>query len=154
MIILDTTVLAYAVGEEHPLREPCRRLLAAHASGAIEATTTVEVLQEFTHVRARRRTREDAVNLTRLYVVALDPIVTTAADLDAGLSLFQAHPELGAFDAVLAGVALARGAEALVSADRSFASIPDLPWIDPATPAMDRLVGDSASAGGDQPRST
>jgi predicted nucleic acid-binding protein len=149
MIILDTTVLAYAVGEEHPLREPCRRLLAAHASGTIEATTTVEVLQEFAHVRARRRTREDAVNLTRLYVVALDPMVTTTADLDAGLSLFQGHPELGAFDAVLAGVALARGAEALVSADRAFASVPDLPWIDPATPAFDRLVAGSASSAGE-----
>ena len=65
MIILDTTVLAYAVGEDHPLREPCRRLLAAHANGSIEATTTVEVLQEFTHVRARRRSRQDAARLTR-----------------------------------------------------------------------------------------
>jgi hypothetical protein len=42
VIIVDTTVLAYAVGDEHPLREPCRRLLAAHANGTIEATTTVE----------------------------------------------------------------------------------------------------------------
>jgi predicted nucleic acid-binding protein len=141
VIILDTTVLAYAVGEEHPLREPCRRLLAAHASGAIEATTTVEVLQEFAHVRARRRTRQDAVDLTRLYVVALNPIVTTVADLDAGLSLFKHYPELGAFDAVLAAVAVARGAEALVSADRAFAAMPNLPWIDPATPAIDRLLG-------------
>ena len=145
MIILDTTVLAYAVGEEHPLREPCRRLLAAHATGAIEATTTVEVLQEFAHIRARRRSREDAVNLTRLYVVALNPIVTTAADLDGGLSLFQEHHELGAFDAVLAAVALLRNAEAIVSADRAFASVPELKWIDPATPAVDRLIGDSAS---------
>jgi uncharacterized protein len=142
VIILDTTVLAYAVGEDHPLREPCRRLLAAHASGTIEATTTIEVLHEFAHVRARRRTREDAVNLTRLYLVALDPVVTTAADLDSGLSLFQEHPELGAFDAVLAAVALGRGAEALVSADRAFASVPGLPWIDPATPAIDRFLGD------------
>jgi hypothetical protein len=142
VIILDTTVLAYAVGEEHPLREPCRRLLAAHASGIIEAMTTVEVLQEFAHVRARRRTREDAANLTRLYMVALNPIVTTAADLDAGLTLFEQHSELGAFDAVLAAVALARGAEVLVSADRAFASVPGLAWIDPATPAIDRLLGD------------
>ena len=152
MIILDTTVLAYAVGEEHPLREPCRRLLAAHASGAIEATTTVEVLQQFAYVRARRRSREDAVNLTRLYVVALGPIVTTAADLDAGLTLFGQHPELGAFDAVLAAVALSRGAEALVSADRAFASVPELAWIDPATSAIDRLVGDSASGAGETDR--
>ena len=152
MIILDTTVLAYAVGEEHPLREPCRRLLAAHASGTIEATTTVEVLQEFAHVRARRRSREDAVNLTRLYVVALGPIVTTTADLDAGLTLFGQHPELGAFDAVLAAVALSRGAEALVSAVRAFASVPELAWIDPATSAIDRLVGDSASGAGETDR--
>ena len=142
MIILDTTVLAYAVGEEHPLREPCRRLLAAHANGTIEATTTVEVLQEFAHVRAHRRTREDAVKLTRLYIVALNPIVTTVAELDAGLTLFQQHAELGAFDAVLAAVALARGAEALVSADRAFASVPGLTWIDPAAPDVNPYLGD------------
>jgi predicted nucleic acid-binding protein len=154
LIILDTTVLAYAVGDAHPLREPCRRLLAAHANGTIEATTTVEVLQEFAHVRARRRTREDAVNLTRLYVVALNPIVTTAADLDAGLSLFGQHAELGAFDAVLAAVALARGAEALVSADRAFASVPELAWIDPSTAAVDHLLGESASGVGDSDQKT
>lgn len=140
MIILDTTVLAYAVGDQHPLRDPCRRLLTAHANGTIEATTTVEVLQEFAHVRARRRTREDAANLTRLYSVALDPIVTTAADLDAGLSLFEHHPELGAFDAVLAAVALAHGADALVSADGAFAAVPELTWINPATAAVDSLL--------------
>lgn len=145
MIILDTTVLAYAVGDEHPLREPCRRLLAAHANGTIDATTTVEVLQEFAHVRSRRRTREDAANLTRLYAAALSPIVTTAADLDAGLSLFEQHPELGAFDAVLAAVTLARGANSLVSADGAFASVPELVWIDPATAAVDSLLGGSAS---------
>jgi predicted nucleic acid-binding protein len=132
VIVLDTTILAYAVGEDHPLREPCRRLLAAHASGSIEATTTVEVLQEFAHVRARRRTRQDAVNLT---------IVTTAADLDSGLSLFEQHPELGAFDAILAAVAIARGAEALVSADRAFAVVEELAWVEPGTQAFDGLLG-------------
>jgi predicted nucleic acid-binding protein len=39
MIVLDTTVLAYAVGGEHPLRNPCRRLLAAPDS-APDARTT------------------------------------------------------------------------------------------------------------------
>jgi predicted nucleic acid-binding protein len=77
----------------------------------------------------------------RRQAAALDPIVTTAADLDAGLSLFERHPETGAFDAVLAAVAIARGAEAVVSADRAFGAIPELVWIDPATPALDRLLG-------------
>ncbi len=65
MIVLGTTVIACAVGEEHPLRDPCRRILAAHADGRIDATTTVEVIQELVHVRARRRDRADAAALGR-----------------------------------------------------------------------------------------
>src|SRR5688500_7640344 len=56
MIVLDTTVLCYTVGESHPLREPCRQLLLAQADGRVDAATTIEVIQEFVHVRARRRT--------------------------------------------------------------------------------------------------
>ena len=142
MILLDTTVLAYAVGEDHPLRDPCRRVLQAHADGRVDATTTIEAIQEFTHIRARRRTRSDAVEVARLYLTALNPIATTLEDLDRGLDLFERHPSLGAFDAVLAAVALAR-ADTLVSADHAFASVGGLIWIDPATRALERLVGDS-----------
>lgn len=142
MIVLDTTVLAYAVGEEHPLRDPCRRLLAAHADGRVEATTTVEVIQEFAHIRGRRQTRKDAVRLARRYMAAFSLLVTTPDDLDRGLDLFEQYPALGAVDAVLAAVALDRRAEALVSADRAFASVPGLPLVDPATPAIMRLIGD------------
>lgn len=142
MIIIDTTVLAYAVGEKHPLRDPCRRLLAAHADGRIDATTTVEVIQEFAQIRARRRTRPDAVLLARRYMAAFSLLVTMPDDLERGLGMFEQYPALGAFDAVLAAVALERGAEALVSADRAFASVPGLPFVDPATPAIGRLVGD------------
>lgn len=140
MIVLDTTILAYAVGEAHPLRAPCRRLLAAHGDGRIEVTTTLEVIQEFAHIRARRRTRTDAVGLARQYLKAFAVLVVTSDDLDRGLALFEQHPTLGAFDAVLAAVALDRGAEAFVSADRAFASVPNLRWIDPATPALGSLI--------------
>src|SRR6476646_11029825 len=50
MIVLDTTVLVYAKGSEHPLRAPCRELIEAVAGGSIEATTSVEAIQEFVHV--------------------------------------------------------------------------------------------------------
>ncbi len=140
MIVLDTTILAYAVGDAHPLRDPCRRVLTAHGEGRIEATTTIGVIQEFAHIRARRRTRTDAVTLARHYLSAFAVLVATSDDLDHGLSLFDHHPALGAFDAVLAAVALERGAEALVSADRAFASVPNLRWVDPATPALRRLI--------------
>jgi len=140
MIVLDTTILVYAVGDDHPLRDPCRRLLVAHGEKRVEATTTVEVIQEFTHVRARRRTRPDAVKIAREYVKAFNVVAPTTDDLDLGLSLFEQHPALGAFDAVVAAVALNRRADALVSADRAFATVPNLPWVDPMTPDMQRLI--------------
>ncbi|MBX5446146.1 type II toxin-antitoxin system VapC family toxin [Sphaerobacter sp.] len=140
MIVLDTTVLTYAVGSDHPLREPCRRLLAAHGDGRVAATTTIEVIQEFAHVRARRRSRSDAVMLARYYAVALPLLTTLPDDLELGLALYERVPALGAFDAVLAAVALNRGASALVSADRAFAGVPHLQWIDPASPALAHLI--------------
>lgn len=146
MILLDTTVLVYAVGSDHPLREPCRRILSAHRDGRIEATTTVECVQEFAHVRARRRTRRDAVELARSYVEALRPLAIELDDLERGLALFERHPDLGAFDSVLAAVALGRGAEALVTADRAFAAVPGLPVVDPLSTALDRLIAERADA--------
>jgi hypothetical protein len=140
MILLDTTVLAYAVGADHALRDPCRQVLAAHAEGRVTATTTIEVLQEFLHVRARRRPRSDAVALTAAYVDALSPIETTTDDLRRALGMFDESPALGAFDALLAAVAIGRGAT-LLSADGAFAGVPGLSWVDPAGAALERLLG-------------
>ncbi len=141
MIVLDTTVLAYAIGDEHALRDPCRRLLEAHADERVEATTTVEVIQELAHIRARRRTRSDAIEVARRYAAAFDLLITTPEDLDQGLALLEQHASLGAFDAVLAAVAMNRQAQALVSADTAFGSIPGLPWVSPLSPALAGLIG-------------
>ena len=94
MILLDTSVLVYAVGNEHPLRDPCRRVLSAQRDGAIDAAVTVEILQEFTHARARRHPRADAVAVARDYAASLRVLQATAADLDRGLDIFVAHPDL------------------------------------------------------------
>lgn len=122
MIVLDTTVLVYAVGAGHPLREPCRDLIGAIAAGRLSATTTVEVLQEFTHVRARRRDREDAARRARDYLDLLAPLLVVGeADLQDGLRLYARADRLGAFDAVLASAAGRANAAAVVSADVAFA---------------------------------
>ena len=139
MILLDTSILVYAVGSEHPLREACRRLLAARAAGLLSATTPTEVVQEFAHVFARRRDRKRTASIARDYVTALSPIATHPDDLSRGLELFEAHPELGAFDAVLAAVAVGHDAT-LISADRSFSVVPGLKWMNPGTPEIDALL--------------
>ncbi len=131
MIVLDTTVLVYAVGDRHELREPARELVEAIAGGRVRATTTPEAIQEFTHVRARRRSRKDAAALAASYADLLSPLLEVCeADLRAGLRLFERHEELGAFDAVLAAAAIARDAATLVSADRAYAAVRGLSFVE------------------------
>jgi len=141
MIVLDTTVLVYAKGADHPLREPCRALVQAIADQRVAATTTVEVIQEFVHVRARRRDREDAAALGRAYAELLSPLLPVTADeLARGLAWYERCERLGAFDAVLAATAAAAGAEALVSADAAFAELPDVMHVAPDSSGVRRLL--------------
>lgn len=141
MILVDTSILLYSVGEHHALRDPCRRLVDAIRRGSVPATTTAEAIQEFVHVRAKRRPRTNAAAIGRDFVRLLRPLIRVEeADLERGLRLFERTPSIGAFDAVLAAVALRLRAEALVSADKGFGTVPGLRHIDPASPALERLV--------------
>jgi uncharacterized protein len=141
MIVLDTTVMVYAKGADHPLRDPCRGLIEAIAERRLEATTTVEAVQELVHVRARRRGREDAAALGRSYAQLLAPLLTVSgATLDRGLALYERSERLGAFDAVLAAAAEVAGASALVSADTAFAELTDIEHVVPDGSGLARLL--------------
>ncbi len=142
MIVLDTTVLVYAKGRAHPLRDSCRDLIGAVADERLQATTTAEVIQEFVHVRARRRDRHDAATLGRDYAELLSPLLQiTREDLARGLLLFEQTYRLGAFDAVLAASAAAAEATALVSADAAFTELPELPHVVPDAAGVAALIG-------------
>lgn len=142
MIIVDTTVLVYAVGAEHPLAEPCRRLVESIGAGRVSAATTTEVIQEFAHVRARRRTRREAVRDARAFAELLAPLMSVDEDtLRDGLRIFQQTQALGAFDAVLAAAAMARDATALVSADAAFSGVAGLRHLQPDSPELLEVAG-------------
>jgi predicted nucleic acid-binding protein len=125
----------------HTLQEPCSRVVRAAGTGRVRATTTVEVIQEFAHIHGRRRERSLVARRARDFAELLAPLlVVERSDLEHGLDLWSETPELGAFDAVLAAVARDRGAEALVSADASFAAVSDLRYVDPAAAELDELL--------------
>ncbi len=131
MIVLDTTVLVYAVGDDHTMRAAARAIVEAAEDGAVQATTTVEAIQEFVHVRARRRDRTDAAALGRAYATLLSPLLQPSEDdLERGLRLFEREERLGPFDAVLAATAISAKAVGLVSADTAFDGIRGLRWVD------------------------
>lgn len=138
--MLDTTVLVYALGADHPFREPCRQLIQAVADGTIEATTTAQVVQEFVHVRARRRGRTDGSRLGRDYADLLAPMpAVSAEELRHGLMLYEANDALGAFDAVLAATAMAVRAT-LVSADTAFGAVSGLDHVVPDPAGLATLL--------------
>jgi predicted nucleic acid-binding protein len=141
VIVVDTTILVYASGDVHPLRDDSLRLFEAIADGRIEGTTTVEVIQEFVHVRARRQSRAEAAKSARAFADLLAPLLV-ASDLtvDDGLRIFEQHDSLGGFDAFLAANAIAGKADALVSADRAFSSVSRLTHIAPGTAEFERLL--------------
>lgn len=140
MIVLDTTVLVYAVGVRHPLREASRRLVRAIGEG-LAATTSVAVIQEFAYVRARMRGRSDARARATEFAELLAPLLPVLpSDVEPGLRLFERHDELDASDAFLAVAAVAHDAEALVSADRAFAGIRGLRFVELGSSRLDALL--------------
>jgi predicted nucleic acid-binding protein len=145
VIVLDTTVLVYATGAEHPLRAPCRRVVQAVGEGRLAATTTAEVIAERVAVRGRRRPRADAVEVGRRFTELLSPLASPDEEVAlSALDLYERHPRLGSLDAVLAALVLRKGYAALVSASRAFGSVRGLKAVDPATPALDGLLAEGS----------
>lgn len=141
-MVLDTSVLAYAVGAEHPLREPSRRIVEAIRSGEATATTTAGVIQEFVGIRSRRRSRSDAVAFGRDFAALLSPLAPVEeSDLDLGLRIFERSDRLGSFDAILAAVAINRDVEALISSDQGFRGVRRLHHVDIGGPELDGILG-------------
>ncbi len=136
MIVVDSAVLVYCAGGDHPLRQPCQVVIEAAASGRVEARSTIEVIQEFAWVFAARRPRSDAVARAQSFAVILSPLFQPGDDdLEAGLAIFESTPALGSFDAVLAATAMREDA-VLVSPDGGFGTVPGLRYLNPSSPSF------------------
>lgn len=121
LILLDTNVLALAVGAEHPRRTAAQKLIRLIANRDVRASTTPEVLQEFAHVRGRRGSRSEGSRQVLDFLTLLSPLVVTQPeDVPVGLDLWTRYPAIGCFDAMLLGTAHRVGAT-VVSTDKAFA---------------------------------
>ena len=48
-VLVDTAVIMYAAGAEHPLRDPSRRVLSRVGTGDLDGVISVEIVQEIFH---------------------------------------------------------------------------------------------------------
>ncbi len=131
-VVLDTAVFVYAVGGEHPYREPCRSIVDRARLRFLSAVVSADLLQEFVHHRARRTgDRADAVRQAGEILSFCRVLDVTLAVARNALDLFATHERLHARDAVFAAVALERDIGHILSPDRAFDVVPGLVRVDP-----------------------
>lgn len=121
MILIDTNVIMYAAGAEHPNKRPSVALLERVAAGDVEATIDAEALQEILH-RYRAIGRWDdgrrVYDLTRQLFPSVVPI--TAEVVDRARRVLETDDRLMARDALHAAVVMIEGFDAVCSYDRDF----------------------------------
>lgn len=129
---IDTAVLMYAAGAEHPLREPCRRVMLAIGSGALTAVTSVEVVQELLHrfiairrVDIGRQLASDAMDTFAPVLPISHAVMRRVPDLAAR------YPSLGARDLVHVATCVHEGIAEIVSPDRAFDQVAEVRRLDP-----------------------
>lgn len=141
--LYDTSIFIYALGGEHPYREPCREIVRRATIGELQGEASADLLQELAHQRVRRTgDRLGAAKTTRNVAKLAWWHPLEPNDVQRGIDLFETHPDLDARDAVFAALALNRGIDAILATDRAFDGIDGLKRIDPADErAVATLVG-------------
>ena len=131
-VLLDASVVVYALGEANPRREPCRALLQAAASGEFRAYASVEMVQEVVHHRLRKLGDRRIAGADGRSVSAICTLLFFDREvLDLSLELIERFPTIRGRDAVHAATALAYGIERIASTDPAFDGIPGLTRLDP-----------------------
>jgi predicted nucleic acid-binding protein len=142
--LYDTTIFVYALGREHPYREPCLRIIDLAEKGLLAGEISADLLQEVSHQRLRQTgSRQRATRNARNIAGLCEVLDVRRDDQMRALDLFESHSKLSARDAVFAAVALNRGIGAILSTDRGFDGIEGLERIDPADEeAVQSLIDD------------
>ncbi len=133
-VFIDANVPIYAAGGDHPLKEPCARILRIVAEDPRPFATDSEVLQELLH----RYLAQGRWTLGREVLAAfadamhgrVEPV--HAEDVLTASGLADHHPGASARDLVHAAVMQRMGTGRIISADTDFDRIEGVERLDPA----------------------
>jgi predicted nucleic acid-binding protein len=146
---IDTAVIMYAAGAEHPLRDPSRRVLSRIGNGELDGVISVEVVQEILHRFVSVRRSEVGQAQAREAMDFFAPVLPlTHALMRRVPDLALKYPGLDARDLVHVATCIHEGITEIVSPDRGFDQVAELRRIDPAEfaadPAADFVTGPAA----------
>lgn len=124
----------YAGGGEHPLKEPCKRILVLIADQPGAFITDAEVLQEMMHRYLAIRRWGEGSGLFQWFATLMrdrvEPIF--AEDVERAAELAVNYPDLSARDLLHSAVMQRLGLRQIVSADAGFDRLAGIERLDPA----------------------
>ena len=133
-IFVDTAVLMYAAGGEHPMRAPSAHFLDLVARGEVDAVTSAEVVQEVVHRFKALRRPSVGAEIARHTLDLFAPVLPITHALMRRLpDLIEQYPQLAARDVLHVATCIHEGIEEIVSPDRGFDQVTGLRRVDPAT---------------------
>lgn len=129
---VDTSVIMYAAGSDHPLKAPCQRVLERVADGDLDAVISVEVVQEIIHrFVAVRRPAQGATIANDAMDLFAPVLPITHATMRRMPELVARHPGLAARDLLHVATCQQEGIEVIISTDRGLDAVPGIRRIDP-----------------------
>lgn len=132
-VFVDTAVIMYAAGTDHPLRAPSRRILERVATGDLDAVISVEVIQEIVHRYLAIGRPDIAAAMARDAMDLFAPVLPiTHAVVRRLPPLVDRYPRLAARDLIHVATCEHEGIETIVSPDRGFDAVHALQRIDPS----------------------
>jgi hypothetical protein len=121
---VDTNVFMYAVGREHPLREPARSFFLDQIESGEVLVTSAEVMQELLHVYlppGRLHTLDAALTLARGRMATVWTV--ELADVELARSLVERHSALSARDLLHVACCMRRDVDRILTFDRALAAV-------------------------------
>lgn len=120
MIFVDTSVLMYAVGREHPLRLPARHFFARVTTDRQPLATSSEVLQELAHAYLPvDRVQALAAALRIVDRTRMEVWPHERDDVILGIELAARYPGIGARDLCHLASCQRRGVTRIQTFDRA-----------------------------------
>ena len=129
---IDTAVIMYAAGGEHPLREPSRRVLSRIGNGELDGVISVEVIQEIIHrflSLGRSDIGQEQAKEAMDFFAPVLPI--THALMRRVPDLALRYPSLHARDLVHVATCIHEGITDIISPDRGFDHVAEVRRIEP-----------------------
>jgi predicted nucleic acid-binding protein len=129
---VDTNIIMYAVGAEHPCRSPCLDALGRIVQEDLQAVVSSEVHQEILHryrsIGLPDKAREISI---RLETVIPATLPVTLADIHRVRQLAERYPALNTRDLIHAAVMLENDLTRILSTDSHFDLLTEIERVDP-----------------------